>query len=321
MFQSHLSIEFWGECILTASFLINRTPSSVLPDNFTPFQVLFSKNPTYSNLKVFGCLCFASTLDKSKHKFTPRAVKCLFLGYPPGYKGYKVMNLDTHEIFISRNVTFHESEFPLAHQSPSHFPTDISHPPNTSSPHTDHTLIPHNTSHTPDISSSHTNHTLIPQNTSHNPDSASTSYQSKSGRIIHTPTHLSDYICNSVTSTSKYPISNYFSLAKLSQPYLKFIILLSILTEPSTYKQAAQHPEWVLGMQDELQALIRTATWLITFLPSGKIPISCKWIYKIKFKADATVERYKARLVAKDFTQQAGVIFMIPSHLLQNSPQ
>lgn len=62
-------------------------------------------------------------------------------------------------------------------------------------------------------------------------------------------------------------------------------------------------------MQDELQALIRTDTWLITFLPPGKIPISCKWVYKIKFKADATVERYKARLVAKGFTQQAGVDF------------
>ena len=62
-------------------------------------------------------------------------------------------------------------------------------------------------------------------------------------------------------------------------------------------------------MQEELQALIRTDTWLITILPPGKIPISCKWVYKIKFKADATVERYKSRLVAKGFTQQAGVDF------------
>ena len=62
-------------------------------------------------------------------------------------------------------------------------------------------------------------------------------------------------------------------------------------------------------MQEELQALIRTETWLITFLPPGKIPVSCKWVYKIKFKADTTVERYKPCLVAKGFTQQAGVDF------------
>ena len=62
-------------------------------------------------------------------------------------------------------------------------------------------------------------------------------------------------------------------------------------------------------MQEELQALIKTNTWLITFLPAGKVPISCKWVYKIKFKADATAERYKARLVAKGFTQQAGIDF------------
>lgn len=62
-------------------------------------------------------------------------------------------------------------------------------------------------------------------------------------------------------------------------------------------------------MQDELQALIKTNTWLITFLPAGKISISCKWVYRIKFKADATVERYKARLVAKGFTQQARIDF------------
>lgn len=42
-------------------------------------------------------------------------------------------------------------------------------------------------------------------------------------------------------------------------------------------------------------------------LPSGFHAIGCKWVYKIKIKADVTIERYKACLVAKGYTQQEGV--------------
>jgi hypothetical protein len=37
------------------------------------------------------------------------------------------------------------------------------------------------------------------------------------------------------------------------------------------------------------------------------IPIGCKWIYKVKYKSDGSIERYKSRLVAKGFTQQEGL--------------
>ena len=44
-------------------------------------------------------------------------------------------------------------------------------------------------------------------------------------------------------------------------------------------------------------------------LPPSKVPIGCKWVYKVKLKADGSVERYKARLVAKRFTQTEGIDF------------
>jgi hypothetical protein len=42
-------------------------------------------------------------------------------------------------------------------------------------------------------------------------------------------------------------------------------------------------------------------------LPKGRKPISCKWVFKIKHGVDGEVECYKARLVARGFTQTFGV--------------
>ena len=42
-------------------------------------------------------------------------------------------------------------------------------------------------------------------------------------------------------------------------------------------------------------------------LPYGKKPIDCRWVYRVKYKADGSVERLKAQLVVKGYTQKVGV--------------
>ena len=55
-------------------------------------------------------------------------------------------------------------------------------------------------------------------------------------------------------------------------------------------------------MKKEIDALAASRTWFAKDLPVGKWPIDCKWVYKVKQKADGSVG-YKARLMAKGFTQ------------------
>lgn len=59
-------------------------------------------------------------------------------------------------------------------------------------------------------------------------------------------------------------------------------------------------------MQTEIQALEDNNTWELLDFPKNKKAIGCRWVYKIKYNADGTVERLKTRLVAKAYNQKEG---------------
>ena len=60
-------------------------------------------------------------------------------------------------------------------------------------------------------------------------------------------------------------------------------------------------------MDKEIEALEVNNTWTLTPLPLGKSVIGYKWVYRVKYLPNGTIERYKARLVAKCFTQKYGL--------------
>lgn len=126
LFQVNLPLKFWGDAILTAVYIINRLPSSILNWK-TPFEVLHNKSPNYHFLLSFGCLCYITNTYPHKTKFDERAFECIFLGYLPGYKAYKTYNLKTHKVYIIRDVIFYETIFPYTETPPlSHCPLPIS---------------------------------------------------------------------------------------------------------------------------------------------------------------------------------------------------
>jgi len=123
--------------------------------------------------------------------------------------------------------------------------------------------------------------------------------------------YLKDYRCNiNVSNTSsrvKYLLNYVLSYNKLSPFYTYFVMSLSLHFEPNTYSEVVKHDCWRKTIQCEISALESNQTWETNFLPKDKTIIGCIWVFKIKYKTDETVERYKARLMAKGYTQIEGI--------------
>jgi hypothetical protein len=66
---------------------------------------------------------------------------------------------------------------------------------------------------------------------------------------------------------------------------------------------------WNDVIHSEMNSIMSNGTWEITNCPNGYKPIGCKWIFKKKLRPDGTIEKYKARLVAKEFTQKGEDLF------------
>jgi len=368
LFQAHLPIKFWGECVLAAVHLINRTPSKVLQGK-TPFEVLYNKKPSYDHIKVFGTLCFAQN-TRVKDKFTPRGRKCVFLGYPFGQKGWKVFDLETQDFFVSRDVIFHETIFPyamscpLAPPPPQRLPSDAAvfdDPPIgpflVASPDPQPTVSdrgsngprfalpassssPAESAPPPAAESSFRPSPAAPDTSppAASPEAVAQSMPSpdshppglrRTGRPTVKPAKYHDYLCYNArspdpilhdssssaapyskgSSGTRYPLAHFVTSTKFSPSYQQFLAALTRVVEPTSFHAAVRDPQWRQAMAEEIAALEKNDTWSLTDLPMGKKPISCKWVYRVKYNADGSIQRYKARLVIRGDHQVEGFDF------------
>jgi hypothetical protein len=71
---------------------------------------------------------------------------------------------------------------------------------------------------------------------------------------------------------------------------------------PTSVDEALDDSRWIQAMKDEMEALLKNKTWTLVSLPEGQKTVGCKLVFSIKYKADGSVERYKARLMEKGYT-------------------
>ena len=84
---------------------------------------------------------------------------------------------------------------------------------------------------------------------------------------------------------------------------------LTCIIIPRNVDEALRSKECKKAMDEEMKALQRNETWDLVPLPQGKKVISCHWVYTPKFNAHGTLERFKAKLVAKGYTQSYGIYY------------
>ena len=77
--------------------------------------------------------------------------------------------------------------------------------------------------------------------------------------------------------------------------------------EPQNLQEALDDPVWRKAMEEEYSTLMKNQTWHLVPTKQGINLIDCKWVFKVKRKADGSVYHYKARLVAKGFKQRYGI--------------
>lgn len=107
--MAKLPKSFWGEAVLTACYLINRSLSVPLESDI-PERVWSGKKISYSHLKVFGCKAFMHIPKEQRSKLDSKATPCIFVGYGDEEFGYRLWDPEKKSVVRSRDVVFHEHE-------------------------------------------------------------------------------------------------------------------------------------------------------------------------------------------------------------------
>jgi hypothetical protein len=84
---------FWGEAVVTAVYILNRSPTKAL-NGMTPYEAWHGRKPAVSHLRVFGCLSFTKELGHIG-KLDNRSTPGVFISYAEGSKAYRILDPGT----------------------------------------------------------------------------------------------------------------------------------------------------------------------------------------------------------------------------------
>ena len=103
--------KWWGEAVLAAIYLKNRSPTTAFPGNKTLYEMWYGKAPDLTNIRVFGCTAYNNVPRlKRKQKMDSESRRCIFLGYAGGHNQYHLYDIESKSLTVGRDVIFDESD-------------------------------------------------------------------------------------------------------------------------------------------------------------------------------------------------------------------
>jgi hypothetical protein len=238
------------------------------------------------HLRIFGCPVYIHIPKDKRKKLEPSGKKRIFVGYNESSKSYKIYIPEQHKIEVSRYVTFNEKmDFKKSieesmeeeeYEEPKEESTYLPESQNEEPKQLDHPMQPCEL-----IES-----VIVP-------------------KIRKCPTWLEATLQEA--ERLKAP-SGTLRENKNTKRFSNYATCMKNLIneEPTTFEEATQKKKWKETMTEEHQPIMKNDVWEIMPRHKEKSLVTSKWVYKIKHAVDRSVDTYKARFIARGFSQKEG---------------
>lgn len=115
--------------------------------------------------------------------------------------------------------------------------------------------------------------------------------------VCNSPSPSSSSPVPSLSSGTPYLLAHYVNCDNFLSRHETFLVAIRANVEVISFKEAMRDERWKEAMKAEIRALEDNDTWELVSLPSNKNVLGCRWVYKIKYHSDGSIERLKAILV------------------------
>lgn len=335
--KSGLETEAWAEAMNTAVYVLNRSLST--RSEKTPHERWFGKKPNVNNLHVFGQTAYYLKPSYKLTKLGEKAQKALFVGYTDKYNTFRFLCPETKKIFISSDAVFLDFKFDNSQVKEERVTVEdamdndfdggessMEHRAEDSITEDEYDVFEFN-----DLKRLKKEHdykvksegkSALKPNVKievKNENGAFELDDSFKDASEHVELDNELQVMNIPKSLyiGKHPPQIVSGRLRARSPPLdydesKVVINLSTFEaddDPQSYDEAMgrdDHKKWLAAMNDEIQALKKYEVYTLVDRPKCNI-VTNRWVLRIKRKPNGTIDRYRARLVARGFSQVYGL--------------